>query len=271
MLDQFKYQGYIIVENAFEFDDIRSLQSAIAAVIRLVARIPGVPCSQDDSEALREGILELAKTDRHYVAQVYDAVKLLPEFQRFTCNQVFTQLFEKLRPDSMPGFSMGGSGIRIDLPQEESFRAHWHQEYLSQLRSIDGLTFWSPLVDIELDMGPVRVLPGSHKEGLLKTHYAEGSTEEAYALRLVRQEHLLRKYSIEQPIVNLGDLLVIDYLTAHSSGINNSTKPRWSLQTRYFNYLDTVGQSYQWRGSYANGVDFRRVHPECFVGGSDEM
>jgi hypothetical protein len=269
MIESFNKNGHLIIKEFFKLDQLMPLKRSIGEIIRLVAQIHNVNLSTlSDDQLFDKGIALLAKKNRKFVGHIYDGIKGLPEFQRLISHTKFTELFKVLRPNSLPGFAVGGSGIRIDLPNEDKYRARWHQEYLSQLRSLDGLIFWTPLVDITFDMGPVRILSGSHIEGVLKVEYADPSNENAYSLRLVNEDRLLKLYKCEQPLVNVGDLIILDYLTIHSSGVNISDKARWSLQARYFNYLNVVGQSYLWSGSYADGIDFREIHPNLFHGDS---
>ncbi|MBX4421274.1 hypothetical protein K4H00_25030, partial [Mycobacterium tuberculosis] len=57
----------------------------------------------------------------------------------------------------------------------------------------------------------------------------------------------------------------VDFLVLHASGQNTSGRSRWSMQFRYFNFCEPTGRAHGWKGSYANGVDFRTVHPELSV------
>ena len=59
--------------------------------------------------------------------------------------------------------------------------------------------------------------------------------------------------------------VLVDFLVLHASGQNTSGRSRWSMQFRYFNFCEPTGRAHGWKGSYANGVDFRTVHPELSV------
>jgi hypothetical protein len=50
-------------------------------------------------------------------------------------------------------------------------------------------------------------------------------------------------------------------LTIHRSGVNRSTRSRWTMQMRYFNFLEPTGRRIGWAGSFASGVDPCRVDP----------
>ena len=87
----------------------------------------------------------------------------------------------------------------------------------------------------------------------------------AYGLHLVGEEALLARYPRVAPLSGPTDLIVVDFLLLHASGLNSSQRSRWSMQFRYFNFADETGRSYGWKGSYASGQDFRTIHPELFA------
>ena len=57
----------------------------------------------------------------------------------------------------------------------------------------------------------------------------------------------------------------MDFLLIHASGYNKSERALWSMQFRYFNYLEKTGLNHGWKGGFASGVDFRNIHPELCV------
>ena len=211
------------------------------------------------------GYQSLIAMNRSWGGEVYDAVKQIPGFLRLVGHPKNERLFNELRPGARPGIAAGGYGIRIDNPHEERFRANWHQEYPAQLRSVDGIVFWSPLLEISPELGPVQTCPGSHRLGPLPVHTRDPrhpDKQGAYALTLKDEEQLLKQFPIEAPLTSPGDLIVMDFQLVHSSGLNTSTRSRWSMQFRYFNFSEPTGRAHGWRGSYACGVDFRMIHPE---------
>jgi hypothetical protein len=117
-------------------------------------------------------------------------------------------------------------------------------------------------------IGPVSVCLGSHREGALPVFYddPEGAGRSgAYALRIANESGYLARHPTVAPLSNPTDLIVLDFMVLHASGYNTSKRSRWSMQFRYFNFADPVGTAHAWKGSYAAGVDFRRIHPELFV------
>ena len=216
-------------------------------------------------ESFDAGYVDLIRRDRSLGAEIYDAVKQLPTFVRLVAHPAHERLMRDFRPGCVPGVASGGSGIRIDNPGEDHFRALWHQEYPAQLRSLDGIVFWAPLVPVPPELGPVEFCLGSHLDGAQPVYAGKADDPKrkgAYALSLKNEEALLAQYTKSAPLTRPGDLVIVDFLTLHASGHNRGERSRWSMQFRYFNFAEPTGRGHGWKGSFAAGVDFRTVHPE---------
>lgn len=266
----FKRDGVLIIPNFYANDEIRQVQRGIYEVIGQVMIKNGVPDNRAPfaPENFDQGYLDLIEIDRTWGGEIYDGIKQIPAFFRLVAHPLHERIMAELRTGSVPGIAAGGYGIRIDNPGEDKFRAMWHQEYPAQLRSVDGLVFWSPLISVTDDLGPVVFCPGSHVEGALPVREVDpemAGRSGAYALQINNEANYVSKYIHVAPLTKPRDLVIIDFLVIHASGFNRSSRPRWSMQFRYFNFADPTGRSHAWRGSYAAGVNFRRVHPELFV------
>ena len=262
----FMNDGFILFNQFYDVKkQIRPIQDCIQEIISLVARKHGVivPCSTP-VEAMTAGYSALIAQNRVWGSEVYDAIKQIPSLLRLVSDIKNEVLYRELRPDVTPGIAAGGYGIRIDNPNEHKFRAAWHQEFPAQLRSVDGIVFWTPLLPVTKEMGPVEIAQGSHMEGLVPVYdeAPEGGRSGAYALRLTDEETRLARYNHVAPLTSPGDLLVMDFLTLHQSGYNASVIPRWSIQFRLFNFADPVGIRISWQGSFAEKRDFRTILPE---------
>jgi len=268
----FRRDGFLVIPGFYDLaEDIEPIQRHAYRLIGQVMKRHGVPDTRRPyaPEHFDDGYVDLIRQQRSYGAEVYDAVKQIPAFVRLLGCPSHERLFQQLRgPDAIVGIAGGGSGIRIDNPSEERFRAPWHQEYPAQLRSIDGIVYWSPLVEVTPDLGPVRFCVGSHVEGPVPVHRHDPKHPEktgAYGLTLQDEEGRTARYPQVAPLSRPGDLVIIDFMTLHASGYNVGQRSRWSMQFRYFNFNEPTGMQHGWKGSYAMGVDFATVHPELCV------
>lgn len=267
-IDAFRRDGFVILRNFYDLDStITPIQMAVGEIISLVGQSRGMQVQADSHspENFDHHFLGLIAQDRKLGGIVYDAVKQIPAFMRVVCSTSHESIYKQLRGTDMTGVAAGGFGIRIDNPNEEVFRADWHQEYPAQLRSLDGVVFWSPLVPITEDMGPVKICVGSHLDGLVPvvTHDPDHPQKTgAYALVLADREKRVGRYAQVAPLTTPGDLLIMDFLTLHASGYNLAGRSRWSMQSRLFNFREVTGLGHGWKGSFATGVDFGSIHPE---------
>jgi|TARA_B100001971_G_scaffold204053_1_gene219777 hypothetical protein len=266
----FSRDGFLGVPGFYDLAaDIEPIQHGIHRVIGLLLEKHGLPPVPPFApNTFDAGYLDLIAKDRALGGVVYDAVKQLSAFVRFVTHPEHERLLRQLRGTNLAGVAAGGSGIRIDNPGEEKYRAGWHQEYPAQSRSLDGLVFWSPLVPVTEALGPVEFCVGSHSAGPVPVRTRDLEHPEkagAYALVLADEAERVARYGHVAPLTKPGDLVIIDYLTLHRSGENCSDRARWSMQIRWFNFCEPTGLRLGWPGSFAVGNDLRTLHPELFV------
>ena len=264
----FTQNGFVKLAGFYDLArDIEPIQRAVydligAVIQRHGLKIPRAPFCPDKFDS---GFLDLIAMDRRFGSEVYDALKLIPAFVRLAASEKNEAVLRQLRQTTMPGFIARGYGIRVDIPGEDAYRALWHQEYLFQLRSRDGITFWSPLVRVMADMGPVIFARGSHREGIHRVHSSDSGRPGAYAWTIENEAQVIAKYPHVAPLSEPGDLILLDFQVLHCSGFNRSMRPRWTMQMRFFNFLEPSGIATGWSGAVAEGVHVPNVVPQFFI------
>ena len=110
--------------------------------------------------------------------------------------------------------------------REEYWRLSAHQDWRSSQGSLDAITIWVPLVDIDESLGALEVIPGSHKWGLLE------SDSVSYYGKISEELTVSQFLPVE---VDRGDALVFSSFLVHRSGTNSTESIRWSCHFRYNN------------------------------------
>lgn len=116
----------------------------------------------------------------------------------------------------------------------------WHQDngvVIEEADETDMLTVWFSLEDTELDMGPLKVVPGSHRPGLL-THCVNYQGKGG---RQIPEKLFDVDGTVPLP-VKRGDVILLHRHTVHGSLSNVSDRIRWSFDLRYNPIGQTTGR-----------------------------
>lgn len=234
-----KENGYAKIENFIPLDLISALWREMHEVGRLVARQLSLELEEFQSPSKTAAkFLILARLDRKFIAIMYDQCKQMPSFLRLSSWEGFQEIYGSIYGTKIVGIGENSYGVRFDLPNEDKFRSHWHQEYAYNPQSPEGLVFWIPLVIMRQDMGSVEILRGSNKAGLVdheklkKYSFKNG----LYKVGIPDEKLLLDTYEIDTPLSKPGDILLMRFDTIHQSGKNISDYLRVTLQVRYFGF-----------------------------------
>jgi hypothetical protein len=267
---EFSDNGVLVLRKFHDVEsEIRPIQQAIYEIIDLVVRRHGLSIVREpfDHANFDCGYAELIAIDRKYGGEVYDIVKQIPAFLRLISSAHSERLFCELRCTDLAGIGAASYGIRIDNPFEEKFRSQWHQEFLYQPQSLDGLVFWTPLVPVTAEIGPVNICLKSHKQGLCiySKGTAYGDKQGAYQIGIFNEEAIVARYEQVAPLTEPGDLIIMDFLTIHQSGFNGSARSRWTVQSRFLNFREPTGMRIGWKASVTAGTDIQSIFAENFV------
>ena len=260
--ETFERDGFVVLRGWLDVAlELAPLQRELGLLIEHAARACGARYAiPDDPAEFDRGYLTLVAAHPDVQPLVYDMAKNLVAFQRLIVSERLAGLFRALRGTELAGTAPGANGVRIDRPGDDRRLAPWHQEFQYQFRSLDGITFWIPLVPVSAEMGPVVLARGSHRSGVEPLIDTSGNGEAemasgAYgALRLPDEDTIPERYELCAPLSNPGDAFAFDFLTLHASGANVGTRARWTVQIRYFNFSDAYGASIRWMGGVKHGT-----------------
>jgi hypothetical protein len=260
--ENFERDGYVVLRDWLEVErDLAPLQRELGMLIEHAARACGARyAAPDDPAEFDRGYLTLVAAYPEVQPLVYDMAKNLVTFQRLIVDERLAGLYRALRGTALAGTAPGSNGVRIDRPGDDRRAAPWHQEFQYQFRSLDGMTFWIPLVPVVAEMGPVVLARGSHRGGVeplidtLGTGEADMASGAYGALRVPDEATIPQRFELCAPESRPGDLFAFDFLTLHASGANTGTRARWTVQIRYFNFSDGYGASIRWMGGLKHGT-----------------
>ena len=202
---------------------------------------------------------ELINKDRAIAGHLYEVVKKLPSHIALASHERHIIACQYLKDIKFPGFASRGWGLRMDHPKEDNFLTQLHQDFVSQLCSPEGLVFWTPLRDVDSNLGPVKIYPKSHLNGIFPV---EVTGKGSYDLNIKNLEKIRENFTYITPEVMKGDTVIMDYLTLHESSPNKSSLTRWSLITRFFEFQNQIATDIGWRGGVQEGNSFDKLLPQ---------
>lgn len=261
-IDSFHLNGYLIIKNFYSSKELYQLKKEIIILVEEIAKKFNVELYKTKNQDiyLKKNINILRKKNRSYLSLLYDGSKQLPGLIDILNSKKNYKIFKLLRKSSFPGVAGNGFGIRVDLPKEKKYEAQCHQELPFQMRSKDGIVYWSPLTKISKDYGYLKVYKKSHKSGYFPLYFKKQKNRTtSYSLNIKNENLIKKKFKCIQAKMDSKDLLLLDFLTLHQSGRNCSSFPRLSIQYRLFNFKDRFGKKIGWSGSFSSGINFEEI------------
>jgi len=118
---------------------------------------------------------------------------------------------------------------RLIFPNCESLTVHAHQDYRFMSGDPECYTAWIPLHDCPTDLGPLQILEGSHRFGVI-----DHEDENLHVPEIAPEALTVGDWVCGQ--INAGDALIFHSMTVHAASANRSHQLRISLDCRFQNY-----------------------------------
>lgn len=176
-----------------------------------------------------KAIVRLFARNRHYRRILYEWLNkrtLTPyNFSRLDLVSEICDLF------GMKSKMFQMAANRFHLPGENEFKTGSHQD-VGIMTTESSITFWLPLIDATKANGTVKLWEKSHSEGVIVPDGID------YRGHSWISDNILNRYKEVWEDYSVGDLLVFDTKTVHTSMPNNSGNCRWAVIFRFDNGHD---------------------------------
>lgn len=219
---RFAEDGYLLLRDIIQKETIEELRRDITGILaglgwirggekQMAAETIALPC--------REG------EPRYFEAQ--DQIVRLQSFHEIAHEPGLAKLMQSALGESAFPHPLGI--IRLLFPANPEVTTPAHQDYPNNQGTENLTAAWIPLGDCPIEHGPVAVLRGSHKAGLLPLQFHLGAGNRAA---------VLTPEMMEQPWLSTdfraGDVLLFPSLTVHRSLENKHPwKMRLSVDYRF--------------------------------------
>ncbi len=218
---EFETNGFVIFKSVVSSDARQHIQNQIEAI--LDKALESISEYRPDSKkTLDEKYLYLKKQSPALKAHAYDLIRYADALKSSSVNP---SVLEFIKLILGPTLLLDGVQVRIDDPSDDRLLP-FHQEVFGQI-SERCLTLWCPLTDVNMENGPLRVVPGSHRLGKLPHQFRSDFRNYHGVVKDIPEK------SVKYITLQAGDGLIFHPLLLHASGANRSSEVRWTFITRY--------------------------------------
>jgi phytanoyl-CoA hydroxylase len=214
MNDFYKQNGYFLVKGLFPAWEIRALRERMVDVFRIYT-------GNYHTEYLKL-IKDLFRNDKDGFIGCANICQNLVELTRFSVDERLLTVVKSLGVD-FPSINTRPL-VSFSSPQTASNDNYWripaHQDWPSTQGSINGLTCWMPLIDVDPELGPLEIAAGTHLLGFIE-HDDDGVPK------------LNRECNFTSIKMIMGDAIFFSNFTIHRSGNNTSEEIRWTVHFRF--------------------------------------
>lgn len=221
----YRDEGYVVISDAFSAPELAAIRDDIFDLFE--SRF------SDRDTGGRRGIDLLAHyhgADRPAWQQVARRMFDLLSIYRLAAKPQVLEVVSKLGL-AKPMISTRPE-VRTDMPRDEQYMQGWHQDWRYGQGSLNSVTFWVPLHDVDEANGTVEVMPGTHVLGYLECE------ELLNPRRFVIPEASIPHRPSFPVVIKQGDALVFSQMLLHRSGYNRSESPRLTTQIRFVDYAE---------------------------------
>ncbi len=248
--DSYNENGYYLYKSMYSPKEMDEYILNIHQVFKNRMQSMGVKWEEDHQGFITVDslITFFKKQSEGYIQCMKQAQNLFHTF-KLSYKEQIAETLKELGID-LPAFSTKPILMINNAATSKSY-AHYktppHQDWRSIQGSLNGIITWTALVDVlDEGIGPLQIIPKSHKWGLLDTE-----KDEWY--RTIKDSRVNNEAFISVPMEK-GDCLFFSSFLVHRSGAHNGVKPRYSLQFRFNDVQESRFASKGYISTYPSDV-----------------
>lgn len=216
-------RGYVLIRGLLPHDELTRL---LSDVTQILSRAGWLMPGHDALERIADLSATCGDPDPAF-KRVYQNVFNLESFHALPHHPALQQIMKMLTDDRL---LIHPKPIgRLIFPHCEQLTVHAHQDYRFMGGDPECFTAWIPLHDCPANVGPLRVVEGSHHLG-----YVHHEDENLHVPEIPARADVGGDWVGGQ--INAGDVLIFHSLTVHAASANLSNQLRISLDCRFQDY-----------------------------------
>jgi ectoine hydroxylase-related dioxygenase (phytanoyl-CoA dioxygenase family) len=217
---QVNSKGYALIRGLIPQDTVRSV---LADVTNVLSNAKWLSAAFDPLDRVPEHGAAYGDPDPIF-KQVYQEVFNLESFHALPHHSALRNAMKMLVGDEVLVHPKPIG--RLIFPNCERLVVNAHQDYEFMGGDPEFFTVWIPLHDCPVELGPLRIVEGSHRFGIQK-HQRENVYVPEIPVDAITGDEWVSGY------VNAGDALIFHSLTVHAASPNVSEQIRISVDCRF--------------------------------------
>lgn len=227
IIDTYKRDGFVCLPKAVDPAEVNAIRHEAQAVFRQMFRKNGIVEQNPDEQGFADALYALFNASYQDFIGAARAAQHIITMHRFVVSERVTELLRGL------GLTMPIVCVKPIIyfnsrhlaKIEGHFKTPSHQDWRSMQGSLNSVVIWVPLVDIDVSLGAIEFIPGSHLQGLATTE------KDTWYRHIPATVAPLEAFVPVE--VKAGDLVLFSAFAVHRSGNNVTQAIRWSIHVRY--------------------------------------
>lgn len=173
------------------------------------------------------------------------------------------QILKYVEGISGENFYLWGSQFFAKAPGSRDTVACHQDAYYWPLHPHNSITIWLAFTDVDEENGAMKVIPKSHKAGLIKHKSVSGDS----VLSLELEGGTFNELDAQSLVLKAGQVSLHDDAIVHGSPANRSERWRIGLAARYSgtNVKCDLSKAPQFKAYLVNGIDDYNHNPQGIV------
>ncbi len=234
-VEEYKKNGFQLVKGLFNEGEIDTIRIEAQQIFKNQMNQIGLNLSEiDTEESFNLKLFQLFNESPDHIISSGKHIQHLISLHKISLDSRITDILKQL------GFGFPNICTRpvlfFNAKKLAKKQVYWktdpHQDWRSMQGSLNSMVVWVALSDIDISLGALEVIPGSHKKGLQAKEMVD-------SFGLITEAQLGGEKFV--PIeVKKGDVLFFSSFLIHQSGDNSTENGiRWSCHFRYNDMNET--------------------------------
>ncbi|MFK8049912.1 MAG: phytanoyl-CoA dioxygenase family protein [Halioglobus sp.] len=219
--ERFFQDGYLYIPGLMDRGILTSLRRQI---VEICERSKWLKPGTNPMDAISWTVPKVEGEEDYF--EVYDQVQRLQDFHALPHHQALGEVMRALLGPS--AFPHPLSIARLVFPDNQDWSTPPHQDFPNNQGTSELYASWIPLSDCPGNMGPLAILEGSNRLGLLPLEFSLGDGHRQASLPAEAQS-----LDWVGGDFTLGDVIIFHSHTVHRALPNNSERMRLSVDYRF--------------------------------------